>query len=68
MEDSDAEGEIEDLLAYFEQQFTLESSFPKICTPQLEMTQMHISGKEKKRVCFIRLKTCRQVITKLYSL
>lgn len=45
MEDNDADGEIEDLLAYFEQQLTLESSFPKICTPELEMTQLHISGK-----------------------
>lgn len=45
MEDNDDDGEIEDLLAYFEQQLTLESSFPKICTPELEMTQMHISGK-----------------------
>lgn len=42
--DSDADDEIEDLLAYFEQQLTLESSFPKICAPELEMTQTHISG------------------------
>lgn len=47
MEDSDVDGEIEDLLAYFEQQLTLESSFPKICTPELEMTQMHISGTDR---------------------
>lgn len=45
MEDSDVDGEIEDLLAYFEQQLTMESSFPKICTNELDMTQMHISGK-----------------------
>lgn len=47
MEDNDVDGEIEDLLAYFEQELTLESSFPKICTPELEITQMHISGKKK---------------------
>lgn len=47
MEDNDVDGEIEDLLAYFEQELTLESSFPKICIPELEMTQMHISGKKK---------------------
>lgn len=45
MEDSDVDGDIEDLLAYFEQQLTVESSFPKICSPELELTQMHISGK-----------------------
>lgn len=44
-EDSDVDGEIEDLLAYFEQELTLESSFPKICNPELDTTQMHISGK-----------------------
>lgn len=37
--------EIEDLLAYFEQQLNVESSFPKICSPELDLTQMHISGK-----------------------
>lgn len=46
MEDSDADGEIEDLLAYFEQQLSVEGSFPKICTPEVEMTQVHISGKK----------------------
>lgn len=46
MEDSDTDGEIEDLLTYFEQQLTLESSFPKICTPELEATQTHISGRD----------------------
>lgn len=45
MEDSDVDGEIEDLLAYFEQQLSVEGSFPKICTPEVEMTQVHISGK-----------------------
>ncbi|XP_056291926.1 F-box only protein 9 isoform X1 [Pseudoliparis swirei] len=41
--DNNVDGEIEDLLAYFEQELTLESSFPKICTPELDLTQMHIS-------------------------
>ncbi|XP_053291921.1 F-box only protein 9 isoform X1 [Pleuronectes platessa] len=53
MEDSDVEGEIEDLLAYFEQQFTLESSFPKICTPELEMTRMHISALPREILMYI---------------
>lgn len=44
MEDNDVEDEIEDLLSYFEQELTLESAFPKICTPELDLTQMHISG------------------------
>uniref|UniRef100_A0A8C6PAJ1 F-box only protein n=1 Tax=Nothobranchius furzeri TaxID=105023 RepID=A0A8C6PAJ1_NOTFU len=52
-EDSDADGEIEDLLAYFEQQFTLESSFPKICTPELEMTQTHISALPREILMYI---------------
>lgn len=51
LEDNDADGEIEDLIAYFEQQLTLESSFPKICTPEFEMTQVHISGKNLSFNC-----------------
>lgn len=46
-EERDVDGEIEDLVAYFEHQLTLENSFPKICTPELERSQMHISGKKK---------------------
>ncbi|XP_019952532.2 F-box only protein 9 isoform X2 [Paralichthys olivaceus] len=53
MEDSDVEGDIEDLLSYFEQQFTLESSFPKICTPELETTQMHISDLPREILMYI---------------
>ncbi|XP_050932454.1 F-box only protein 9 isoform X1 [Lates calcarifer] len=53
MEDSDVDGEIEDLLAYFEQQLTLESSVPKICTPELEMTQMHISALPREILMYI---------------
>uniref|UniRef100_A0A667Y5J2 F-box only protein n=1 Tax=Myripristis murdjan TaxID=586833 RepID=A0A667Y5J2_9TELE len=44
MEENDVDGEIEDLLAYFQQQLTLEGSPPKICTPVLETNQMHISA------------------------
>lgn len=48
MENDDADSEIEeDLLAFFEQELTLESSFPKICIPELDLTQMHISGKDR---------------------
>ncbi|XP_047206775.1 F-box only protein 9 [Girardinichthys multiradiatus] len=53
MEDSDADGEIEDLLAYFEQQLTLESSFPKICTLELEVTQTHISALPREILMYI---------------
>lgn len=40
----DVDGEVGDLMAYFEQQLTLDSSFPKICSPELDMTQVHMSG------------------------
>lgn len=53
MEDSDADGEIEDLLAYFEQQLSVEGSFPKICTPEVEMTQMHISALPREILMYI---------------
>ncbi|XP_071375471.1 F-box only protein 9 isoform X2 [Centroberyx affinis] len=44
MEENDIDGEIEDLLAYFEQQLAMEGASAKICTPELELTQMHISA------------------------
>lgn len=53
MQDSDADGEIEDLLAYFEQQLTLESAFPKICNPEFEMTQVHISALPREILMYI---------------
>uniref|UniRef100_A0AAX7T547 F-box domain-containing protein n=1 Tax=Astatotilapia calliptera TaxID=8154 RepID=A0AAX7T547_ASTCA len=53
MEDSDADGEIEDLLAYFEQQLSVEGSFPKICTPEVEMTQVHISALPREILMYI---------------
>uniref|UniRef100_A0A3B4BJV5 F-box only protein 9 n=1 Tax=Periophthalmus magnuspinnatus TaxID=409849 RepID=A0A3B4BJV5_9GOBI len=43
IEESDADSDIEDLLSYFEQQLTLESSYPKFCTPEVDMAQTHIS-------------------------
>uniref|UniRef100_UPI0037E74663 F-box only protein 9 n=1 Tax=Semicossyphus pulcher TaxID=241346 RepID=UPI0037E74663 len=52
MEDS-VDGEIEDLLSYFEEQLTLESAFPKICTPELEMTRMHISALPREILMYI---------------
>lgn len=36
--------ELGDLLVYFEQKLTLESAFPKICNPELDLTRVHISG------------------------
>lgn len=53
LEDGNVDGDIEDLLAYFEQQLTLESSFPKICTPELEMTRMHISALPREILMYI---------------
>ncbi|XP_061601434.1 F-box only protein 9 [Cololabis saira] len=52
-EDNDADGEIEDLLAYFEQQLTLESAFPKICTAELEITPVHISALPREILMYI---------------
>ena len=43
--ENDMDGEIEDLLAYFHQQLTLQDNSLKICVPEVEMTQMHISGR-----------------------
>lgn len=45
-DNDDDDGEMNDLIAYFEQELTLESSFPKICIPELDLTQVHISGKK----------------------
>ncbi|XP_031691306.1 F-box only protein 9 isoform X1 [Oncorhynchus kisutch] len=42
--EKDMDGEIEDLLAYFHQQLTLQDNSLKICVPEVEMTQMHISA------------------------
>uniref|UniRef100_A0A672HKL9 F-box only protein 9 n=1 Tax=Salarias fasciatus TaxID=181472 RepID=A0A672HKL9_SALFA len=53
MEDNDTDGEIEDLLAYFEQQLTLESTFPKICTPEIDMTQVHISALPREILMYV---------------
>ncbi|XP_031729573.1 F-box only protein 9 isoform X2 [Anarrhichthys ocellatus] len=51
--DNNVDGEIEDLLAYFEEELTLESSFPKICTPELDLTQMHISALPSEILMYI---------------
>ncbi|KAM6997001.1 F-box only protein 9 [Tautogolabrus adspersus] len=52
MEDN-GDCDIEDLLDYFEEQLNLESSFPKICTPELEMTRMHISALPREILMYI---------------
>ncbi|XP_056148409.1 F-box only protein 9 [Lampris incognitus] len=44
MAENDADGEIEDLLSYFQQQLAVEEPSSKICIPDLAMTQMHISA------------------------
>ncbi|KAK9541653.1 hypothetical protein VZT92_001680 [Zoarces viviparus] len=51
--DNNVDGEIEDLLSYFEEELTLESSFPKICTPELDLTQMHISALPSEILMYI---------------
>ncbi|XP_034007771.1 F-box only protein 9 isoform X2 [Trematomus bernacchii] len=51
-EDS-VDGEIEDLLSYFEQDLNLDCSLPKICTPQLDFTQMHISELPREILMYI---------------
>lgn len=40
----DVDGQIDDLITYFEQKLTLDSCFPKICSPESDLTQVHISG------------------------
>ncbi|XP_077438903.1 F-box only protein 9 isoform X1 [Vanacampus margaritifer] len=52
-EERDADGEIEDLVAYFEQQLTLASSFPKICSPELEKSQVHVSALPREILMYI---------------
>uniref|UniRef100_A0A4W5QUQ8 F-box protein 9 n=1 Tax=Hucho hucho TaxID=62062 RepID=A0A4W5QUQ8_9TELE len=42
--ENDMDGEIEDLLAYFHQQLTLQDNSLKICVPEVDMAQMHISA------------------------
>lgn len=53
MQESDADSEMEDLLAYFEQQLTLECPFPKICTPEQETTWVHISALPREILMYI---------------
>ncbi|KAJ8264701.1 hypothetical protein GJAV_G00152750 [Gymnothorax javanicus] len=43
-EDDMRDSEIADLLTYFQQQLILQDSFLKICEPELETTQVHISA------------------------
>lgn len=43
-EDKERDGEIADLLTYFQQQLTLQDMSLKICEPEVETTQVHISA------------------------
>ncbi|XP_077586480.1 F-box only protein 9 isoform X1 [Stigmatopora nigra] len=52
-EERDADGEIEDLVAYFEHQVTFGSCCPKICSPALETAQMHISALPREILMYI---------------
>uniref|UniRef100_A0A674PJD7 F-box only protein 9 n=1 Tax=Takifugu rubripes TaxID=31033 RepID=A0A674PJD7_TAKRU len=49
----DVDGEVGDLMAYFEQQLTLDSSFPKICSPELDVTQVHMSALPREILMYI---------------
>ncbi|MBN3287658.1 FBX9 protein, partial [Polyodon spathula] len=44
LEETDTDNEIDDLLSYFQQQLTLQEACLKICQPDIEMTQTHISA------------------------
>ncbi|KAK6489141.1 F-box only protein 9 isoform X1 [Huso huso] len=44
LEETDLDNEIDDLLSYFQQQLTLQEACLKICQPDIEMTQTHISA------------------------
>uniref|UniRef100_H0WX90 F-box only protein n=1 Tax=Otolemur garnettii TaxID=30611 RepID=H0WX90_OTOGA len=45
IEDSDDDSKMADLLSYFQQQLTFQESVLKLCQPELESGQTHISGK-----------------------
>lgn len=44
LEGNENDGEIDDLLAYLQQQLTVEHSSQKICQPEVETSHVHISG------------------------
>ncbi|XP_017320072.1 F-box only protein 9 isoform X2 [Ictalurus punctatus] len=44
LEENKNDGEIDDLLAYLQQQLTVEHSSQKICQPEVETSQVHISA------------------------
>ncbi|XP_061766299.1 F-box only protein 9 isoform X1 [Nerophis ophidion] len=52
-EERDADGDIEDLIAYFEHQLTLGNTFAKICSPEFEMSQVHISALPREILMYI---------------
>ncbi|XP_007934468.1 F-box only protein 9 [Orycteropus afer afer] len=44
MEDNDDDNKMADLLSYFQQQLTFQESMLKLCQPELESSQTHVSG------------------------
>lgn len=44
IEDNEDASKMADLLSYFQQQLTLQESVLKLCQPELETSQTHISG------------------------
>ncbi|KAB1261778.1 F-box only protein 9 [Camelus dromedarius] len=52
IEDSDEDSKVADLLASFQQQLTLQESALKLCQPELESSQTHISGATSRALPF----------------
>lgn len=44
VEDNEEDGKMADLLSDFQQQLTLQESSVKLCQPELDVNQTHISG------------------------
>lgn len=44
VEDNEEDGKMADLLSDFQQQLTLQDSSVKLCQPELDVNQTHISG------------------------
>ncbi|XP_012695892.1 F-box only protein 9 [Clupea harengus] len=53
LEGSKGDCEIDDLLSYFQQQLTLQGSSQKICEPEMEVSQVHISVLPREVLMYI---------------
>ncbi|RXN22856.1 F-box only 9 isoform X1 [Labeo rohita] len=54
LEDNENNREIDDLLTYFQQQLTLGGDTMKLCEPETDTTQVHISGVYISKTSYIR--------------